>query len=282
MTARDTTSLRFRRFAKETLSEDTVLVKRVHGYFNSGKFPKRVEAHLIDRHVERSPDGWFHPSTHPGWTERSLYAYLTQPAALDLRGWNYEGRLSANLGTMAHELIKEALIDDGALIRPDGDVCDSCLLPRKGRGLKCNEHGFSDTFTMSRGHIDGMLHPRLGLGVGGMDLKTSNGMSMKNLTNGDVEFFRTKWPYYYDQMQEYMRISGLRFFIVLFLSMGFPWEMKEVRVDYDEVRAFEIERKYLRVREAAEAGKVPGDCCKFSGKSNDECPSATLCRRGFQ
>jgi hypothetical protein len=278
----DPTTLKFRRFAKETMSEDTVLVKRVHGYFNSGKFPKKVEAHLINRHVERAPDGWFHPSTHPGWTERMLYAYLTRPEELDSRGWNYEGRLSANLGTMAHELIKEALIDDGALIRPDGEFCGSCGVKRKGRGFTCNEHGFSEMLTMSRGHIDGMLHPRLGLGIGGMDLKTSNNMSMKSMTNGDVEFFRAKWPYYYDQMQEYMRLSGLRFFIVLFLSLGFPWEMKEVRVDYDEVRAFEIEQKYLRVRAAVEAGKVPGDCCRFTpGMKSDECPSATLCRRGF-
>lgn len=277
----------FKKFNKdEDILKGTVLIRRVHTYFNSGKFPKHVEADLIDRHKEREPDGWFHPSTHPGWNERQLYVYLTNPGILVPRGWNYEGRMSANLGTMAHELIKEALIDDGSLIRPEGETCGSCGLPRKGR-VKCNEHGFSDLVTMSRGHIDGMLAPEIRRpedeGYGGMDLKTSNEMSVRSLPNNDVEYFRRKWPYYYDQMQEYMRISGLRFFIVLFLSLGYPWQMKEVRVDYDPVRAFEIEQKYLRVREAAEESRVPSECCKFlpGTKGMDECPAVTACRRGF-
>lgn len=278
----------FRRFTKDIdRFRETVLVKRTYAYFNSGKFPKVVEANLINRDVERKPDGWFHPSTHPGWTERQLYVYLTQPEILVGRGWNYEGRMSANLGTMAHELIKESLIHDGSLIRPDGDECGSCGLPRKGRGATCNEHGFSDIVTGARGHIDGMLSPSLpGLGdsgYGGMDLKTTNPMSLKRLEDNDVAYLRAKWPYYYDQMQEYMRISGLRFFLVLFLSLGYPWEMKEVRVDYDATRAFEIEQKYLRVREAAAEGKAPTDCCKFlpGKKGMDECPAATACRRGL-
>ena len=53
--------------------------------------------------------------------------------------------------------------------------------------------------------------------------------------------------------------------------------------DYDATRAFEIEQKYLRVREAAAEGKAPTDCCKFlpGKKGMDECPAATACRRGL-
>jgi hypothetical protein len=260
------------------MTSDTVLVPRILAYFNSGKFPGRVDASLIGRDVERKPDGWFHPSTHPGWTERALYVYLTEPERLTPRQWNYEGRMSANLGTMAHELVKAALIHDGSLLAPDGDACESCGLPRKGRGAKCNEQGYSDLDLMSRGHVDGRLHPRLGLGVGGFDLKTTNDRAITKLTNNDVDHFRTKWPYYYDQMQEYMRISGLRFFIVLFLSLGYPWECKEVRIDFDEVRSFEIEQKYRRVREAVGTGSVPGDCCRFvPGAKGKECQAETFC-----
>lgn len=283
------TTPRLRRYANVVLTSDTVLLPRLAGYFSAQKFPQHVDARLIGRNVERKPDGWFHPSTHPGWSERQLYVYLTQPEHLTRRAWNYEGRMSANLGTMAHELVKEALLDDGCLIKPEGEFCGSCGLPRKGRGrqVTCNEHGFSDDVTGSRGHLDGLLNPKILKpinGLGGFDLKTSNEMSVKRLENNDVEYFRKKWPYYYDQMQEYMRISGLRYFIVLFLSLGYPWEMKEVRVDFDELRSYEIETKYLRVRTAVEEGVVPNDCCRYNPavKSKDECPAADACRRGFK
>lgn len=276
------TTPKFRRFADEQLTSELIVVPRWHAYLNSGRFPKRVDASLINRHKERQPDGWFHPSTHPGWTERQLYVYLTNPGIIDERSWDFSGRLSANVGTMMHELFKASLVDDGFLIRPDGATCDSCGMSRTSRSMdkRCNEFGFSDPVLGSRGHIDGMINPKILLA--GLDLKTSNDMSMKSLTNNDVEFFRAKWPYYYDQVQEYMRISGLRVFIVVFQQLGFPWDCKEVWVDFDVQRSWEIEKKYRNVRAAVESGIVPGDCCKFTGrKEKYGCPSATACRRGF-
>ena len=287
MTKHKTTPM-FRRFAAETVtsSEDLTIIPRWHAYLNSGRFPKRVNASLINRHKEREPDGWFHPSTHPGGNERQLYVYLTRPDLLEPRSWSFEGRLSANVGTMMHELFKASMIDDGTLMLPDGGFCDSCGLSRTSRAMdkRCNEFGCADPVTGSRGHVDGVLNPRTfpSLPPAGLDLKTSNEMSMKSLTNNDVEFFRTKWPDYFDQMQDYMRISGLRVFFVVFQQLGMPWAVKEVRVDYDEVRAFEIENKYQRVRAAVESGQVPGDCCKFGGvKGKYGCPSESACRRGF-
>lgn len=281
------TSPLFRRFAQETMSTDLTIVPRWHAYLNSGRFPERVDASLINKHKERQPDGWFHPSTHPGWNERQLYVYLTRPDLLEQRAWTFEGRLSVNVGTMMHELFKASMVDDGTLIRPDGATCDSCGLSRTARAAdkRCNEFGFADPVTGSRGHIDGMLNPALfrSLPPAGLDLKTSNEMSMKGLVNNDVDYLRGKWPDYYDQVQEYMRVSGLRVFFIVYQQVGMPWEVKEVRIDYDEVRAFEIEQKYLRVRRAVESGNVPGDCCKFGGaKGKYGCAAEAACRRGFE
>jgi hypothetical protein len=289
MTVEHNASPRLRKFAEVTSSSnaDLVVVPRWRAYLNSGAFPKRIDASLINRHLEREPDGWFHPSTHPGWNERQLYVYLTRPDLMDERAWTFEGRMSANVGTMVHELFKVSMVEDGTLIRPTGETCDSCGLSRTARSMnkRCNEFGFSDPLLMSRGHIDGMLNPARfpGLPPAGLDLKTSNDMSLRNFTNNDVDTFRAKWPEYYDQMQEYMRLSGLRVFFVVFQAMGMPWTCKEVRIDYDEVRAFEIEQKYARVRLAVESRTPPGDCCKFGGvKGKYGCTTETACRRGVK
>lgn len=274
------TTPQFRTMANQVLTTDLIITPRFMSYFNSGRFPHKVDASLIDRHREREPDGWFHPSTHPGWSERALYLYLTDPSRLAPRTWDYSGRLSANIGTMTHELVKAALIDDGILMRPIGDTCDVCGQTRSTRSKnRCNEHGFADPVTGSRGHVDGVLNPQFAPGTGGFDLKTTNERSLSRLADNDVDYLRVKWPYYYDQMQDYMRISGLRYFVVFFLAMGWPWECKEVRVDYDVQRAFQIEHKYLRVRKAAQEGNFPGDCCRFeSEKKAAKCVSYDHCR----
>lgn len=265
----------------EKMSDGLVVVPRVSQYFASGRFPKTVEASLYRRDRERPSDGWFWPSTHPGWSPRALYFYLAEPGRLEGREWGLEGILSVNVGTMAHELFKAALIDEGLLVAPEGEHCPSCKKPRKGKGRlgieRCNEHGVSDAETMTRGHLDGVLIDTR-YGVGGYDLKTTNSMTIASLNDNDIEYFRKKWPYYYDQAQEYMRLSGLRYFIVHFVALGFPWTMKEVRIDFDAHRSMEIENKYKAVRAAYAEGKPPVECCTALGSPEKDCPARSICR----
>lgn len=267
------TTPQFRRFADQMI-DGLIVTPRLTQYLAEGRFPQRVEASLVNRDRERPADGWFWPSTHPGWSERELYVYLTQPESLISRAWDYNGILSVNVGTMVHELIKAVLRDEGVLVKPEGATCGAC--GRKRTGPKaCNEHGFVDKESRTRGHIDGILYaPECGMG--GWDLKTTNSRTISTLVDNDVEFFRNKWPYYYDQAQEYMRISGLPFVIITFLALGYPWTIKEVRLDFDRVRSNEIRDKYMRVIAAAEAGEPPL-CCRFDRKSTSECAARGVC-----
>ena len=75
----------------------------------------------FDMHVRsgkgsnRPPDGWFHPSTHPLWTERQLYYYLAAPEMMVKEPFDYLGTLATTGGTFWHEFMQHILIDAGVL-----------------------------------------------------------------------------------------------------------------------------------------------------------------------
>jgi hypothetical protein len=62
--------------------------------------------------------------------------------------------------------------------------------------------------------------------------------------------------------------------VVLFMSMGFPWEMREFHVPYDRGHNEMIREKYLNVRALAKMNStVSLRCC---GKPKD-CPARLVC-----
>ena len=70
----------------------------------------------------------------------------------------------------------------------------------------------------------------------------------------DLDVFREKWPKYWAQMQECMRMTGLRRYIVFFQGLGNPWEQREFHIPYDAVFAAQTEAKYRRVLDHVNRG----------------------------
>jgi hypothetical protein len=201
----------------------------------------------VERSGNRAPDQWFHPSGHPMMTQAQLTDYLLYPGFIEREPMSYLGAMGTLFGTMSHELVEAILAKAGvAEPLPEGP-CAACGKPRPRRGQhrrqgQCGEHSGVHPETRARGHLDGILN--LG-GVRGFDLKTRWKGGLRGVKDMDPGIFQEKWPGYYWQAQEYMRITGLRKYIVLFLEMGMPWEMREFHLDFDPAVAFEIECKYL-------------------------------------
>jgi hypothetical protein len=128
----------------------------------------------------------------------------------------------------------------------------------------------------SRGHMDGLLDlsamstPNSAFDNPVFEFKTFS--SRKTMEDLDLDEYRRRYPEYYAQNQEYMRMSGRRMCIVLFMFMGFPWEMTEIHVPYDAAFAGQVRQKYLDVRQAA-ADQIDVGCCNLKG-----CPAWGLCR----
>lgn len=248
-------------------------------YLFLGKYPKEFSVTFRNHSEKRAPDGYFHPSTHPMWTERQLFLYLTKPALYIPEPLEVTGALSVTMGTAVHDFIEVCLIDAGVLARPTG-TCVCCGREHGKKKGQCAEWGAMDQATKSRGHMDGMLYLP-DFGHAGFEFKTSNMMKISNIEDNDIEGFKKKWPAYYYQVQEYMRLTGLNRFVVFFLGMGFPWTMKEFVVPRDEAHIFEVGQKYRRVLQYVETGGMPDPCCSPRSATARQCPFRTACPVGL-
>lgn len=258
--------------AMRDAQQGLVLKPILHNYLYDAKFPD-FAVHFKNHEMERAPDGWFHPSTHPLWEARMLYHYLANPHLMVAEKKEYMGTLSVTIGSAMHGFIQMCLEDAGVLPK-ELQACEVCPA-----GVPLHEPGVIDEEAGERGHMDGLLDlsrislPTPDLAWPVFEFKTSNMMKLSKVDDLDLEAYRAKWPDYYAQNQSYMRMSGRRYVVVLFLGMGYPWEMKEIHVPYDPAFAQQVRAKYLAVRQAVADQRPPEVCCN----KVKSCPAGRIC-----
>lgn len=243
-----------------------LLVKPIlHNYLYDAKFPE-FDLHFRKTEMERAPDGWFHPSTHPTMHARVLYQYLANPTSFPVEKKQYMGTLAVTLGTVAHEFVQTCLDDAG--IRPAHlQKCEMCPPSRK-----CNEAGVMDAELGERGHMDGVLDFEGYPNVPEekikpvFEFKTShdNFGRLTSMEDLDLDAFRKKWPDYYAQVQRYMRMSKRVMSVVLMMEMVYPFVMKEFHIPLDPFFNAQVDKKYREVRQAV-ADQHPPLCCGRKG-----------------
>lgn len=259
--------------AVRDLSAGLLVQPVLQSYLFDAKFPA-FDLHFPKQEMERKPDNWFHPSTHPGVHERVLYEYLAHPDTFPVEKKQYFGTLSVTMGKVTHEFVQMCLTDAG-IMPAEMQVCTMC--PPKAN---CKEAGFRDEELGERGHVDGLLdltslgpHLRPEQVKPIFEFKTShdNFGKLSSIENLDLDTFRKKWPDYYGQQQRYQKMSGRRFSVVLFMETMYPWTMREFHVPYDYEYNAMVDAKYRRVRQAV-ADQQPPICCGLRG-----CPAKRLC-----
>ena len=233
------------------------------------KIPARKQKKFDASHV----DGWFHPSTHPLLGARQLYYYITERENWDPEPFSAEGRMSVTIGTMMHAFMERLLLDCGALVAPQEGLCPACSKDIGKKKGQCYEHGVADNELMSRGHMDGIVNPALM--NAGFEFKSSNPRSLEMISDNDIEAFKKKYPVYNAQVQEYMRMSKLPNFIVLFMTTSYPWSTKEFHIEYDPEVALATEQKYRLVRDHVKMGVPPEPCCAIQSKEARNCAASS-------
>lgn len=254
------------------LSQGLLVKPVLHNYLYDARFPD-FDLKFRNHQMERPPDGWFHPSTHPEMHERPLYHYVAHPETFPVEKKKYMGTLAVTLGTAAHHLIETCLTDAG--IRPaELQRCTMC--PPKA---KCHEAGAKDDDLGERGHMDGILSFEGFPNVPDekmqpvFEFKTTHDEfgRLTKISDLDTEAFRGKWPVYYGQTQRYMRMTRRPFAIVLMMEMIYPFTMREFHIPYDVGYNAMVDAKYRAVRQAV-ADQRPPLCC-----GNRGCDLSILC-----
>lgn len=268
--------LDFRHMVRD-VQKGLLLKPILHNYLFDASFPE-FSLHFEKEDMERKPDGWFHPSTHPLWSERQLFAYLAFPELMLVEKKEYMSTLSVTFGKVTHTFIEVCLEDAG--LRPAAlNVCTVCP-PEK----ECQEPGVEDSEAGERGHMDGVLDlshlsiPSDAFAQPAFEFKTTNDMKLSKVADLDIETYRAKWPEYYAQAQSYMRMSGRRMMVVLFMALGFPWQMKEFHIPFDPAFSFGVRDKYLKVRQGVADQSPIGHCCKTSARHNG-CGALGVCTK---
>lgn len=258
----------FRR-AVADLSRGVVLKPLVHAALFDGNVPRfTLEVGEDDHALDFGPDGKFHPSTHPLMAARKLWFYLVEPEAWIAERFEYMGVLSVTVGKIMHRFVNAVLWDLGVLVAPEpgGD-----------------EPYAEDPETGASGNYDGELrliiptHPKHERQI--FEFKTTSPLA-KLPDDLDLEAFKKKYPQYYAQVQEYMRLTGLRLAVVLMLAMGYPWELREFHIPYDPGFAESVAHKYREVRHLQVINEMPQPCCAPGSTAAKECGARTVCPVG--
>ena len=198
--------------------------------------------------------------------------YLTQPEAMISEPFQYMNTLSVTMGTTVHGFIQTCLTHLGVLCTP---------VKLQALGFEVDpvngEPAFVDESVGSRGHGDGVLeiflpaYPEYSHHL--LEFKTSSDSTLRQIEDLDLDAFKAKWPSYYAQVQEYLRMTGLQVMVVLFMQMGYPWALKEFHVPLNPRFANDTRDKYRSVRLAVASGEMPMPCCGPRSAQAKVCPA---------
>ena len=242
-------------------------------------FDVRIEA--VRKSQDIHPDGWFHPATHPLWTERQLYYYRLHHDAMVREPLDPVGTMATTAGKFWHVFLQTILLYHDVLIPNDPKHCASCKRNRA-------EHPAEDVEAQSHGHADGIMHPEIDNLSGvpsAVEFKTVNPGRMRSILKWPVNAvmeFAEEWPGYYMQAEEYLRMLGLPRMIVVLISPAWPFEMKEIHLPVEPAVNARTREKYLRVLEAVRAKRPPEPCC-FPGSADAKvCNVRNRCPIGIE
>lgn len=273
-------SVDFQRLLSSTQNQ-LVIKPLLERYLLNAEFPDRFDVTFRKAGLARKPDNYFHPSTHPLWAARQLYYYLAEPDKILPEQIDVSSRMAITMGTAVHAFIEMCLRHAGTMIPLEG-TCPACKRPHGTKKGQCDEYGAADEEIGSRGHMDGVVEIDLrgdlwkpGRGV--FELKTTNANKARRLADLDLAAFKRLCPEYYAQVQEYMRMTGYTQALVVFVVLGFPWEIIEFQVPYDPMHALTISNKYRAVRDAVAEGVPPMACCGVGSTLSKQCFARTVC-----
>lgn len=198
-------------------------------------------------------DGMFHPSSHALMGARELY-YRFHPDHQDKlihEQRNVQSEMTLAMGSALHGII-QAQFQMAGLITDEKDV----------------EVEYTITEHNARGRVDFLVHHPDG-NVYPVELKTQNSRGFDMQTQ-----IKDTWD---AQLSMGLHGTGYATGVLLVLESGYPYRMKEFRVNRNDQLLSAIFAKFDYVRECIAANSPPEHCCPLNSVTMQACPARFEC-----
>lgn len=236
-----------------SLADRELLLPYFRNALSSQKWPDNYQVVIDSSPYYGHGDGYFHPSSHPLMGARELY-YRFHPEHqqhLVHEPRSVQSEMTLAMGSALHGIIQTQLEMAGLLRGPEDCEVEYVI----------KEHHV-------RGRADFVIrHPDGNTYVG--EIKTINSRGFDLQTE-----IKPIWD-----AQVSLALHGLGYptAIMLIVESGYPYRMKEFRVDRNDQLLSEIFAKFDYVRECIAADTPPEHCCSLDSVAMKACPARYEC-----
>lgn len=237
----------------QSLSDKELLLPYFRNAMLSQKWPDNYSVVIDSSPYYGHGDGYFHPSTHGLMGARELY-YRFHPDHRDniiREQRNVQSEMTLAMGSALHGIVQAQFQMAGLISHPDHCEVEYII----------EEHHV-------RGRADFLVHHPDG-NTYICELKTQNSRSF--------DFQNEIKPSWDAQLSMALHGIGYPTGILLVLESGYPYRMKEYRVNRNDGLLSEIFAKFDHVRECIAHNTPPEHCCPLDSIQMKACPARYEC-----
>lgn len=237
------------------MADGEIVIPHLERALFSDTWPESYDIKVdLGRHHPPPPGeiGWFYPSSHCLMDQRRLY-YEIHPAyrPLPKDKFTMSSIMSMTMGTAAHSIVQTQLQMAGKIVAEE-DI----------------EVRFRNEERRCRGRLDFLLTRANGTKMP-VEMKTQNARAFG--------FTKEILPSWECQLQVTMDGLGYDEGVLFAVEMGYPWQMREFRVQRDEKLLNVIYEKWATVLEHVIADTPPKHCCESGSSEMDKCRAKSVC-----
>ena len=236
-----------------SLAEKELLLPYFRNAILSDKWPDSYQVTIDSSPYYGTGDGYFHPSTHGLMGARELY-YRFHPEHRDklvFEPHSVQTEMTFAMGSALHGIV-QTQFKMANLIREDADIEIDYKIP---------EHHIRGRADFKVHHPDGNVYV--------VELKTQNSRAFALQTQ-----IKETWD-----LQLSLALHGLGYptGVLLVLESGYPYRMKEYRVDRNDALLSQVFDKFDYVRECIANNTPPEHCCAPGSITMKACPARYSC-----
>jgi hypothetical protein len=241
------------------LASKELILPILENQMRADEWPDRYTIEIDSSPYYGRGDGYFHPSTHPLMTARQLY-YEFHPDhrhLIEHEPFSVQQLMTVSVGSSLHAVIQTQMQMAG-LLGPD-DI----------------EVEYVNTEHHVRGRTDMVVHhPTEGPVV--CEIKSRTGFKFDSTTIEDMPSWEIQTSLACDNLGKRYN-TDFTYAILLMVETGWPFRMKELRIERNDQLLDEVYTKFDVVREAIRNNVPPMLCCALGSRDMKSCRARHAC-----